>query len=138
MLDCFSKNFSNHLPQMIICSFPVIFTYKRFNFCYSLISSWFNATVTVYWKLLLFSFLSIKRIHHLWNLFYGIYCICFIINRDLCIINFRMYYTLVIIIFKKIKINCYYYFNFHPARSFETIYDIFWVWSNFIKIFFNW
>ena len=40
-----------------ICSFPLKFVYKWFNFCYSLgiffISLWFNATVAVYWKHLL-------------------------------------------------------------------------------------
>ena len=73
-----------------IYSFPLIFICKRFNFCYSFrifswFSSWLNATVTAYWKhllffygwdlLLLFCFLSnqenLYMIHYKCDLFYG-------------------------------------------------------------------
>ena len=90
-LEYFPQFFSNFFFWWKMRSFPFIFIYKKFNFCYSLqivfvISSWWNLTVKAYWKHL-WSFLYMKfiaflflsnqenlyMIHHGSNLFYDFY-----------------------------------------------------------------
>ena len=79
MLDYFSQIVSNPVFPRKIFSFPVIFIYKCFNFCYFLqiflISSWFTATDLFYWWI--FCFLSnqenLHLIHHDQGLIYDIY-----------------------------------------------------------------
>ena len=48
-----------------------------------------------------------------------------------------MHYTLFIIVCGRIKLMLL-LIEFSMCQIFETINDVFWIWSNFIEIFFNW
>ena len=54
----------------------------------------------------------------------------FMLSLSECII------LLMSIIFRRNKSNCYCWLNFPSVRFFEIIYDIFYVWPNFVKVFF--
>ena len=64
--------------------------------------------------------------------------ICFSINHDVYAITLWIHYTLFINVFSKNKVSCYCQLNFSRIKIFKIIYDVSQIWSNFIKIFFNW
>ena len=61
-----------------------------------------------------------------------------VINHELCVITLWMHYTLFIITFRRNKLIAIVNWVFPSIKLFKIIYDVFYVCSNFIKVFFNW
>ena len=114
------------------------------------ISSWFNATVTAYWKHL--SSLFFRFLHTFCILFYDIYnttvglnqfgifknSICIIIRHKFYIAALWVHYTLFTNIFRWNKVNCDCQLNVPWIRFMKINYFILQIRFNIVKVLFYW
>ena len=119
-----------------IYSFPVIFTYKRFSFCYSL-------QIFFYSFMILSNCCSTLRTFTIFLLIGFVAAFLFFIQSGDSIYDPRRFWLMTLIfIFKRFvifiitygrnKVICYCYLYFLCTRFVEIIYDVFKILTNFI------